>query len=127
MAPHAQFMVHNGFSLAIGDAADLRQTADLLDKITGEIASIYAERSGQPVDYWLAKMAAETWFSDKEAVAEGLADNILGQAAPANEWDLTVYARKPAAPAAAEPTAGDSTDLSWIDQLDLTAFEEAKS
>ena len=93
MAPHSQMMIHNGFSMAIGDAADLRQTADLLDKITAEIASIYAERSGKPVDYWLAKMAAESWFSDAEAVAEGLADNIHGQAAPKADWDLSVYAK----------------------------------
>jgi ATP-dependent Clp endopeptidase proteolytic subunit ClpP len=94
MAPHSQLMIHNGFSMAIGDAADLRQTADLLDKITGEIASIYAERSGKPVDYWLAKMADETWFSDAEAVAEGLADNIHGQDPKAkNDWDLSVYAK----------------------------------
>lgn len=125
MAPHSQLMIHNGFSMAIGDAADLRQTADLLDKITNEIASIYAERSGKPVEHWLGLMAAETWFSDAEAVAEGLADNIHGQDAPKNEWDLTVYGRKPGDPAATVPSADSSADLSWIDQLDLTAFEEA--
>lgn len=93
MAPHSQMMIHNGFSMAIGDAADLRQTADLLDQITTEIASIYAERSGRPVDYWLGKMAAETWYTDKAAVEDGLADNIHGQAPAKNEWDLSVYAK----------------------------------
>ena len=93
IAPHAQMMVHNGFSMAIGDAADLRQTADLLDQITNEIASIYAERTGKPVDFWLAKMAAETWYTDKLAVADGLADSILGQEPAASaSWDLSVYA-----------------------------------
>lgn len=102
IAPHAQMMVHNGFSMAIGDASDLRKTADLLDEITTEIASIYAERTGKPVDFWLAKMAAETWYTDKTAVADGLADSILGQEqAPAAEWDLSVFAKAPqnAAPA----------------------------
>lgn len=108
MAPHSQLMIHNGFSMAIGDAADLRQTADLLDKITGEIASIYAERSGKPVDYWLAKMAAETWFSDTEAVADGLADNIHGQDPKVKAaWDLSVYANV----SAVQP-AGPPADLS---------------
>ncbi len=97
IAPHAQMMVHNGFSMAIGDANDLRKTADLLDMITTEIASIYAERSGKPADFWLAKMAAETWYTDKQAVAEGLADNIHGQQAPAAQWDLSVYGHAPAA------------------------------
>lgn len=93
MAPHSQMMIHNGFSMAIGDAADLRKTADLLDMVTGEIASIYGERSGKSVDYWLGKMAAETWFTDKQAVAEGLADGIHGESAPDNAWDLSVYSR----------------------------------
>ena len=92
VAPHAQMMVHNGFSMAIGDANDLRKTADLLDMITTEIASIYAERSGKPVDFWLAQMAAETWYTDQKAVDTGLADSILGQDAPAKaDWDLSVY------------------------------------
>jgi ATP-dependent Clp endopeptidase proteolytic subunit ClpP len=92
MAPHSQMMIHNGFSMAIGDAADLRKTADLLDKVTTEIASIYSERSGKPVQHFLDLMAAETWLSDKEAVAEGLADGIHGQEAAKNSWDLSVYA-----------------------------------
>jgi ATP-dependent Clp endopeptidase proteolytic subunit ClpP len=107
VAPHSQMMIHNGFSMAIGDAADLRTTADLLDKITNEIASIYAERSGKPVAYWLGQMAAETWYSDAEAVADGLADNIHGQGTPANAWDLSVYAK--AAPEGAD-AASDGDD-----------------
>lgn len=95
IAPHAQMMIHNGFSMAIGDADDLRTTADLLDKITAEIASIYAERTGKPVSQWLEAMAAETWYSDAEAVEAGLADNIHGQAAPKNEWDMSVYNATP--------------------------------
>ena len=95
VAPHAQMMVHNGFSMAIGDAADLRKTADLLDSITGEIAAIYSERSGKPVDFWLGQMADETWYTDKQAVAVGLADAIHGQPAPAASWDLSVFGRTP--------------------------------
>lgn len=97
MAPHSQMMIHNGFSMAIGDAADLRKTADLLDMVTGEIAAIYSERSGKSADYWLGKMSAETWFTDKQAVSEGLADGIHGESAPENAWDLSVYAKAPGA------------------------------
>ena len=112
VAPHSQMMVHNGFSMAIGDAADLRKTADLLDQITTEIASIYAERSGKPVAYWLQQMAAETWYTDKAAVADGLADNIHGEEAPAAAWDLSVYAKSGDSQGAPDPgtTGGDSDD-----------------
>lgn len=91
MAPHSQMMLHNGFGMVIGDANDLRKTADLLDKATQNIASIYAERSGKSVEYWRGVMNEETWYDDHEAVAEGLADGILGQDPPRNAWDLSVF------------------------------------
>lgn len=95
MAPRSEMMIHNGFTMAIGDAADLRKTADLLEKKTADIAGMYAERSGKPAAYWLTKMAAETWLSADETVAEGLADRIHGQADtdPADQWDMSVFAK----------------------------------
>ena len=93
IAPHAQVMIHNGFTMAVGDAADLRKTADLLDQMTGEIAGIYADRTGKPAAHWLALMAEETWLTDEQAVAEGLADKILGEDSPSAAFDLSVFAR----------------------------------
>lgn len=90
MAPHAKMMIHDGFGAAMGNAADMRKTADLLDAISDDIAAMYAERSGKPQDYWRGLMRAETWFSDKQAVEQGLADRIHGQE-PQNNWDLSVY------------------------------------
>ena len=109
MAPHSQMMIHNGFSMAIGDAADLRKTADLLDQITGEIAGIYADRTGKPAGYWLGKMAAETWYTDKAAVEDGLADSILGQQAPSASWDLSVFGNAPAGVVNADGNHGPMT------------------
>ena len=37
------FMIHNAWTLAFGDKADLRSTADLLEKIDGQIADDYAD------------------------------------------------------------------------------------
>lgn len=93
IAPHAQMMIHDGFGMVIGNAADLRQTADLLDKTSDQIAGIYADRTGKPVAYFRGKMRAETWYSDSEAVAEGLADAITGQEPPQASWDLSVFSR----------------------------------
>ena len=100
MAPHSRLMIHDGFALAIGNAADMREMADLLDDASDNIASMYAERTGKPVAYWREKMRTETWYNDVAAVSEGLADRITGdddeQAKP-GDWDLSVYAaaRKP--------------------------------
>lgn len=107
MAPHSQMMIHDGFAMGIGNAGDMRGLAEQLDRASDNIAAIYAGRTGKPVDYWRGKMKAETWYSDAEAVDDGLADKIHGQDSPGNNWDLSVYARHggPAAtPAAAKAT-----------------------
>jgi ATP-dependent protease ClpP protease subunit len=94
ISPHARMMVHDGFTMGIGNAADLHELADQLDEESQNIAGIYADRTGKPVDYWRGKMRAETWYTDQAAVDEGLADRIHGQAQadPADDWDMSVFA-----------------------------------
>lgn len=75
MMSHSQTMIHDGSGMCWGNAADMRQLADLLDKLSNNIAGVYAERSGQgDVASWRASMLAESWYSADEAVAAGLAD-----------------------------------------------------
>lgn len=93
MAPFAKMMIHDGFAMGIGNAADMRNLAKQLDDASDNIAAIYAERTGKPADYWRAKMKAETWYSDTEAVADGLADRVRGNDEVKNKWDLSVYAK----------------------------------
>lgn len=100
IAKTASVMIHDGFGLAIGNAADMREMAGLLDKQSGNIAGIYADRTGQPADQWRAAMLAETWYVGQEAVDAGLADFVLGaepqdDPGPSGSWDLSVFSRAP--------------------------------
>jgi ATP-dependent protease ClpP protease subunit len=93
MAPKASVMIHDGWSVACGNAADLRKLADLLDKQSEIIASVYADRSGQPADFWRDRMRDETWYNADEALAAGLVDEIEGQPKKVDEaFDLSVFA-----------------------------------
>jgi len=93
MAPKSSMMIHDGFTMAVGNAADLRKTAELLDKASQNIASIYADRSGLPTEFWRERMLEETWYSAQEAVDAGLADEVEGQAKSIdNSFDLSVFA-----------------------------------
>lgn len=93
MAPKASVMIHDGWTMAVGNAGDLRKTADLLDKQSEIIASVYADRSGQPADFWRDRMRDETWYNADEALAAGLVDEIEGRAKKVDEsFDLTVFA-----------------------------------
>jgi len=76
MAQGAMMMIHNPSGIVMGGAADMREMADVLDKLATEtIASAYRAKAGGADQEWLDRMAAESWYGPAEAVALGLADS----------------------------------------------------
>jgi ATP-dependent protease ClpP protease subunit len=105
MAENAFFMIHNPFTITIGDAADHRKTAEVLDKVEGTLAGVYVAKTDAGEEQVAEWMAAETWFTAEEAKDAGFADAIDGPAAEseaAARWDLSVFEHAPAALAARE-------------------------
>lgn len=90
IAPTGQLMIHNAFAMACGDATDLREMANQLERNTANIAGIYAARSGQPAEHWLALMDKETWYTGQEAVDAGLADGVVPSKAVTAKYDLAL-------------------------------------
>ena len=97
MADGAFLMVHCAWTFAMGNAADLEQTAKLLAKVDGELAADYARRSGATLAQAEAWMAAETWFTAQEAVDAGLANSVLTDAASFAAMNLAAFDRTPKA------------------------------
>ncbi len=94
------YMLHNAWTLAIGNAQDLAETVALLNKVDGSLCAAYAARCGKPFDEVKAWMDAETWFDAAEAVAAGLVDRIAGTAPEARTaWNLAAYSNPPDAAA----------------------------
>lgn len=91
MAPKATLMIHDGWTAAVGNAADMRKTAELLDKTSDNIASVYADKAGGTVDFWRARMRDETWYSADEALAAGLVDEVEGKPAKRDDFDLSMF------------------------------------
>ncbi len=79
MAENALFMIHNPWGFAMGDATEMRKTADLLDKIGGSLVTAYASKSGKPDDEISALMDSETWMTAQEAKDAGFIDEISEQ------------------------------------------------
>lgn len=96
MAGGSMMMIHEAWGLAMGTAADMRKTAESLDKMTESIAGIYAARSKKDTSHWLGLMAAETWFTDQEAVVAGLADAVVGGKSTSPKAQLTEPTADPA-------------------------------
>lgn len=76
MCEGSQMMVHDAWSWGAGNATDLQRLVDRLDKSSDDMAKIYAKKAGTPVEEWREAMKEETWCTDEEAVALGLADRI---------------------------------------------------
>tara|TARA_Y100000592_G_scaffold2155_1_gene3374 strand:- start:16341 stop:17387 length:1047 start_codon:yes stop_codon:yes gene_type:complete len=91
MAENSLFMIHNPFTMAGGDASELRKTADILDKIRDEIANIYASKSEQDVDTLIGLMNVETWFNASETIDSGFANEITKAVKVENSYDLTKF------------------------------------
>ena len=110
ISPGGMVMIHQAQGIAIGNSADLRETADLLDKVDAVLVSGYAKETAQSEAQITDWMAAETWFNADEAVKHGFADRIAdgGTSNKTAAWNLAAYEHAPeiAAPVA-EPPAAD--------------------
>jgi HK97 family phage prohead protease len=89
MSAASELMIHDAWSVAIGNADDMRAEADVVDSISNISAALYADKAGGTAEAWRGKMRAETWYAPNEAVTAGLADVALpgrhGNAAPPEE------------------------------------------
>ena len=77
MPSNAMFMIHNPYlSETSGDAGDLRETADRLDKVKGIIIDTYKQKTGLDEEELAKMMDDETWMDGNEALAFGFTDSV---------------------------------------------------
>lgn len=77
MAKGAEYMIHRCSAGTWGNADDILSAYNSMVKTDGEMADIYAERTGKSAEECLEMMKAETWFTADEAVEAGFADEII--------------------------------------------------
>lgn len=97
MARNAQLMIHAPWGYAIGNAPQLREAADLMDRYALSLAAGYARPGGLEYDACLELVTdgADHWFSADEAVESSLVDVITDPmpvaAALAASFDLSRF------------------------------------
>jgi len=86
MATDAIMMIHNPWTIAIGDSTAMRKEADVLDVHERAYAKMYAVRTGRSEDSIRELMRDETWMDSEIAIGYGFATGILpeGTEAPAD-------------------------------------------
>lgn len=76
MNPGSSMMIHDPFALCVGTSDDLRRTAKALDKTRSSIVDLYVLKTGRTPSEVTNAMNDETWFTAREAVEWGLADEL---------------------------------------------------
>lgn len=101
------FMIHEAWTLTLGNKRDHQQQIELLSKVDDGILDDYARRTGAERQQLIDWMEAETWFTAAEAVEHGFADRVLKTERDQNrrraQWNLAAYQNVPAALAEAPP------------------------
>lgn len=99
MAETSMMMIHKGWGFTIGNDDDHLETALILGKMDGQIADIYAKKSGKSQAEMRAVMKASTWFTSTECKDAGLCDEVIVYPSLAASAGLQAmaYAGRPAA------------------------------
>lgn len=75
--PHAKVMIHQPYGGITGQAEDIRIQAEQIIKMKQELIRILAECTGKSTDDVQRDSERDKFFSAEEAVAYGLADEVL--------------------------------------------------
>ena len=95
MPSNSMMMIHNAWSIAMGNAKDFRKMADDLDKIGLSIQETYlAKATGLEKDKLVELLDAETWLTAQECMDLGLCDVVEEEKAiAASVQDLEILAK----------------------------------
>jgi len=128
MAENAMMMIHEAWTMAMGNARELREIADRLEKISGVIRDTYAKRTSEKAtpETITRLMDGETLMTAQEALDYGFVDALTEALRMAAHFDLDKFkfkknplaARVPMQPEAAVPDNGMPL------QPDFTCFDE---
>lgn len=101
IAENARMMVHSPWTIALGNAKELRRQADTLDTFEAALLTTYARRTGLGEEELKALLEEETWMTAAQAVEHGFADKVADFAAPEDavaarsRFDLSRYRNAP--------------------------------
>jgi len=95
IAESAYFMMHNPWTIAMGDYRDFKKEFEILEDVAGTMAKTYSDRASVSIEEARSMMDAETWISGQKLVDQGFADKVSGRKKAKNKFDMSMYANAP--------------------------------
>lgn len=77
IAEAGYIMIHNAWSVCVGNKNDMRDVAETLTQFDETMAALYAKKTGMDKADISAMMDKETWISGGDAVEQGFATQFL--------------------------------------------------
>lgn len=77
MSENSMFLVHNVWTAVVGNAKDMREMADELDKFDDIAVNIYKNKTGKRKSQILSLMEEEKWINASEAKEFGFIDKVF--------------------------------------------------
>ena len=132
MAENALLMIHAPWGAAIGNSADLREFADMLDTWAEAMATSYAAKTGRPLEEMRALLTdgEDHWFTAAGALEEKFIDATVDALPLAASFDRAALAQRfrsvPGFQAASVPAAAAAPlkEESMPDKITAAAPEQ---
>ena len=77
MSPTSMMMIHNPFTMAMGDTEEMRKAIQLLDEVKESIINAYQIKTGLNREELSKLMDGETWMNALKAKELGFCDEVL--------------------------------------------------
>ena len=94
MSPTSLMMIHNPFTIAIGDSEEMQKAIQMLDEVKESIINAYELKTGLSRTRLSHLMDAETWLNANKAVELGFADDIMFKPGESSLQDSFVFSRR---------------------------------
>lgn len=91
MPNNTMMMIHNPWTWAMGNADELREQADALDKISASLFNTYQSRTGMEAEALQAMLATDTWLTADECLAHGFCDQVVDPITASAAFDVSKF------------------------------------
>lgn len=136
MPANSMVMVHSPMGGVFGTADEMRDFADMLDKVKVGLVATYMKRTGKSEAEVMDMLAKDTWMTAAEAKENGFADEVIDAVEMSAKFDLeripeaarAVFAKaKPAAKTADEIAAEEAAAQAAADAAAAAQAAAAKA
>lgn len=92
---NTMYMIHEPYAFTAGNQYSLRELADILEKMSGQMIDIYSSNATPGKREIAQMMKDEAWLTAKEAKDKGFIDTIVDGKAAKAQFDLSMFANVP--------------------------------